>query len=131
MSTATKLTKEEIIAAIKDMTMMEINDLVKAFEEEFGVSSAMPVMVAGAGATGGATAGGAAEEQTEFDVVLKDAGASKINVIKEVRAITGLGLKEAKDLTEKGGKILEGVGKDKAEEAKKQLEGAGATVEIK
>jgi len=131
MSTATKLTKEEIIAAIKDMTMMEINDLVKAFEEEFGVSSAMPVMVAGAGVAGGAAAGGAAEEQTEFDVVLKDAGASKINVIKEVRAITGLGLKEAKDLTEKGGKILEGVGKDKAEEAKKQLEGAGATVEIK
>lgn len=129
MSTATKLTKEEIIAAIKDMTMMEINDLVKAFEEEFGVSSAMPVMVAGAGAAG--AAGGAAEEQTEFDVILKEAGASKINVIKEVRAITGLGLKEAKDLTEKGGKILEGVGKDKAEEAKKQLEGAGATVEVK
>lgn len=129
MSTAAKLTKEDIIAAIKDMTMMEINDLVKAFEEEFGVSSAMPVMVAGGAAAGAGAA--AAEEQTEFDVILKDAGANKINVIKEIRAITGLGLKEAKDLTEKGGKVLEAVGKDKAAEVKKQLEGAGAAVEVK
>lgn len=128
MSTAT-LTKEQIIEAIKTMTMVEINELVKAFEEAFGVSAAMPVMVAGGGA---AAAGGAAvEEKTEFEVVLKDAGANKIGVIKEVRAVTGLGLKEAKDLVEKGGKIAEGVNKEKAEEIKKLLAAAGATVEVK
>jgi large subunit ribosomal protein L7/L12 len=130
MATATKLTKEDMIEAIKNMTMVEINDLVTALEDEFGVSAAMPV--AAVGAVGGAAgAGEAAEEQTEFDVVLKSAGGNKIAVIKEVRAITGLGLKEAKDLVEKGGNILEGVAKEKAEETKKQLEGAGAEVEVK
>lgn len=127
MSAAT-ITKEEILEAIKNMTMVEINELVTALEDEFGVSAAMPV-AAVAGAAGGAAAG-AAEEKTEFDVVLKNAGAKKIQVIKEVRAITGLGLKEAKELVDKGGKVLEGVGKDKAEETKKQLEGAGAEIEL-
>lgn len=131
MSTATKLTKEQIIDALKNMTMVEINDLVKAFEEAFGVSAAMPVMVAGGGAGAAAGGAGAAEEKTEFEVILKDAGANKIGVIKEVRTITGLGLKEAKDLVEKGGKLAEGVNKEKAEEIKKVLVGVGATIEVK
>ncbi|HCL58199.1 MAG TPA: 50S ribosomal protein L7/L12 [Spirochaetia bacterium] len=122
------MTKEEMIAAIKNMTMIEVNELVKALEEEFGVSAAMPTFVAGGVAGGGAAP---VEEKTEFDVVLLEAGASKIAVIKEVRTITGLGLKEAKDLTEKGGNIVEGVAKDKAEAVKKQLEAAGAKAEIK
>jgi large subunit ribosomal protein L7/L12 len=129
MSTATKLTKAELIEIIKNMTMVEVNELVKALEEEFGVSAAMAVSTVAV--AGGAAAGAVVEEKTEFDVILKDAGANKINVIKEVRAITGLGLKEAKDLVEKGGKIVENVQKDKAAEFKKQLESAGATVEVK
>lgn len=134
MTTATKITKEEMIEAIKNMTMVEINELVKALEDEFGVSAAMPV--AAVAAQVGAGAGAAAveekiEEKTEFDVVLKSVGGNKIAVIKEVRAITGLGLKEAKDLVDKGGKILEGVGKEKADEVKKQLEGVGAEIEVK
>jgi len=122
-----KLTKEQLLEIIKSMTMVELNELVKALEAEFGISAAMPVVAAGAPASGSSAP---AEEKSEFDVILKDGGANKINVIKEVRALTGLGLKEAKDLVEKGGKVLEGVAKDKAEDAKKKLQAAGATVEL-
>lgn len=122
------MTKEQIIEAVKEMTVLELNDLVKAIEEEFGVTAAAPVAVAG-GAAGG---GDAAEEQTEFDVVLEDAGASKIKVVKAVREITGLGLKDAKDLTDSAPKaIKEGVDKEEAEEIKAKLEEAGAKVEVK
>ena len=119
----------QILEEIKGLTILELADLVKALEEEFGVSAA-PVAVAGAVA---ADAGaGAAEEKTEFDVVLASAGDSKLNVIKVVREITGLGLKEAKDLVEGTPKTLkEGVSKDEAEKIKEQLVAAGATVEIK
>ena len=118
-----------IIEAIKGLTILELNDLVKAVEEEFGVSAAAPVGVAVAG---GAAPAAAAEEKTEFDVILANAGASKLNVIKVVREITGLGLKDAKDLVEAAPKaIKEGVSKDEAEALKKQLEEGGATVEIK
>ena len=117
-----------IIEAIKGLTILELNDLVKAVEEEFGVSAAAPVGVAVAGGA----AAPAAEEKTEFDVILTAAGASKLNVIKVVREITGLGLKDAKDLVEGAPKpIKEGATKDEAEALKKQLEEAGATVEIK
>ena len=117
-----------IIEAIKGLTILELNDLVKAVEEEFGVSAAAPVGVAVAGAAAPA----AAEEKTEFDVILANAGASKLNVIKVVREITGLGLKDAKDLVEAAPKaIKEGVSKDEAEALKKQLEEAGASVELK
>ncbi len=122
------MTKEQIIEAVKEMSVLELNDLVKAIEEEFGVTAAAPVAVAG-GAGGDA---GAAEEQTEFDVVLTDAGASKIKVVKAVREITGLGLKDAKDLTDSAPKaIKEGVSKEEAEEVKTKLEEAGASVEVK
>ena len=122
------MTNEQIIEAVKEMTVLELNDLVKAIEEEFGVTAAAPVAVAG-GAAGGADA---AEEQTEFDVVLEDAGASKIKVVKAVREITGLGLKDAKDLTDAAPKaIKEGVDKEEAEEIKAKLEEAGAKVEVK
>ena len=118
-----------IIEAIKGLTILELNDLVKAVEEEFGVSAAAPVGVAVAG---GAAPAAAAEEKTEFDVILANAGASKLNVIKVVREITGLGLKDAKDLVEGAPKaIKEGVSKDEAESLKKQLEEAGASVELK
>ena len=118
-----------IIEAIKGLTILELNDLVKAVEEEFGVSAAAPVGVAVAG---GAAPAAAAEEKTEFDVILANAGASKLNVIKVVREITGLGLKDAKDLVEGAPKaIKEGVSKDEAEALKKQLEEAGASVELK
>ena len=117
-----------IIEAIKGLTILELNDLVKAVEEEFGVSAAAPVGVAGAGAA----AAPAAEEKTEFDVILANAGASKLNVIKVVREITGLGLKDAKDLVEAAPKaVKEGASKDEAEAIKKQLEEAGASVELK
>ena len=117
-----------IIEAIKGLTILELNDLVKAVEEEFGVSAAAPVGVAVAG---GAAAAPAAEEKTEFDVILANAGASKLNVIKVVREITGLGLKDAKDLVESAPKaIKEGASKDEAEAIKKQLEEAGASVEL-
>jgi len=120
--------REEIVEALKSMTLIEVADLVKELEETFGVSAAAPVAVAAA-APG---AGAAAEEKTEFDVVLADAGANKINVIKEVRAITGLGLKEAKDLVEGAPKaVKEGVTKEEADEMKKKLETAGAKVEVK
>ena len=118
----------QILDEIKALTILELADLVKALEEEFGVSAA-PVAVA---AAPGAAAAPAAEEKTEFDVVLTDAGASKLNVIKVVREVTGLGLKDAKDLVEGAPKTLkEGVSKDEAEALKKQLTEAGATVEIK
>lgn len=123
------ITKEDVLEYISNLSVLELSELVKEFEEKFGVSAA-PVMVAGgAGAGGGAAA---AEEKTEFDVVLTGAGDKKINVIKVVRALTGLGLKEAKDAVESTPSTLkEGISKDEAEEAKKQLEEAGATVELK
>lgn len=119
------MTKEQIIDALKEMTVLDLNDLVKAIEEEFGVTAAAPVAVAAAG-------GEAAEEQTEFDVVLTSAGASKIKVVKAVREITGLGLKDAKDLVDNApGAIKEGISKDEAEEMKAKLEEVGASVELK
>ena len=121
------LSNEQIIDAVAGMTISQVMDLVKAIEDKFGVSAAAPVAVA----AGPAAAGPAVEEQTEFTVVLKDAGAKKVDVIKAVRAITGLGLKEAKDLTEAGGIIKEGASKEDAEKFKKELEAAGATVELK
>lgn len=120
---------QEIVDAVSKMTVLEVADLVKAFEDKFGVSAAAPVAMA---AMPGAAAGAAAEEQTEFTVELKDAGANKINVIKEVRAITGLGLKEAKDLVEGAPKVVkEGVDKEEAKKIKTQLEAAGAKVDVK
>ncbi len=121
------MNKDQIIEAIGAMTVLELNELVKACEEEFGVSAAAPVMVAGA-----AAAGGAAEEKTEFDVVLANAGAKKIGVIKVVREITGLGLKEAKALVDGAPEtIKEAVAKEEAEAMKAKLEEAGAAVELK
>lgn len=121
------MTKEQIIDAIKEMSVLDLNDLVKAIEEEFGVTAAAPVAAAG-----GAAGGDAAAEQTEFDVVLTNAGASKIKVVKAVREITGLGLKDAKDMVDNAPKaIKEGVAKEEAEEVKAKLEEAGATVEVK
>jgi len=126
------LTKDEMIEAIKGMTVLELSELVKALEDEFGVSAAAPMAVAAAPAAGGAQAAEAEEEKTSFDVVLTSFGDQKIQVIKVVRALTGLGLKEAKDVVEGAPKpIKEGVTKDEAEEAKKQLEEAGASVELK
>ena len=124
------MTKEEIISAIESMSVLDLADLVKALEEKFGVSAAAPVMAVAA--AGAAPAAAAAEEKTEFDVVLKDAGSQKLQVIKAVREITGLGLKEAKDFVENPGKaVKEGLAKDEAEELKKKLEAAGAKVEVK
>ena len=120
------MTKEQIIEAVKNMTVLELNDLVKAIEEEFGVTAAAPVAVVGG------AAGAAAEEQTEFDVILTAAGDQKIKVIKVVREITGLGLKEAKELVDNTPKaIKEGVSKEEAEEVKAKLEEVGAGVEVK
>ena len=117
--------KEQFIEDLKAMSVLELKEVVEAIEETFGVS-AQPVAVAG-----GAAAGGAAEEKSEFDVILVSAGGAKLAVIKEVRGITGLGLKEAKELVEAGGKaVKEGVSKEEAEALKAQLEGAGATVEL-
>ena len=124
------MNKEQIIEAIKGMTVLELNELVKACEEEFGVSAAAPVAVVGA--ADGAAAADAADEQTEFTVVLASAGAEKIKVIKVVRELTSLGLKEAKDLVESAPKaVKEGVSKEEAEAAKAKLEEVGAKVEIK
>lgn len=122
------MSKEQILEAIKGMTVLELNELVKAIEEEFGVTAAAPVAV-----VGGAAAGGdAAAEQSEFDVVLTNAGGSKINVIKAVREITGLGLKEAKELVDNAPKpIKEKVSKEEADTVKAKLEEVGATVEVK
>ena len=124
------LSNEEIIEAISSKTLVEVMELVKAMEEKFGVSAAAPVAVAAGPAAGGG--GAAAEEQTEFTVVLKSIGDKKVEVIKVVRAITGLGLKEAKDMVEGAPKeVKEGVSKDEAEKLKKDLEAAGATAELK
>lgn len=125
------ITKEEVVDWLSSQTVLEVADLVKELEEKWGVSAAAPVAVA---AAGGAAAGGdaPAEEKDEFDVIFKAAGANKIASIKEVRAITGLGLKEAKDLVEGAPKpVKEGCSKDEAEEIKKKLEAAGAEVELK
>jgi large subunit ribosomal protein L7/L12 len=125
-----KLTTDELIDQFKELTLMELSDLVKKFEETFEVTAAAPVAVAAGG--GGAAAAEEVEGQTAFDVVLTGAGEKKIQVIKEVRGLTNLGLKEAKELVEGAPKeILEGVDKDAAEEAKDKLEAAGATVELK
>ena len=120
------LSNEQIVDAIATKSLMEVMDLGKAIEEKFGVSAAAPVMAAGP-----AAAAAPVEEQTEFNVILKSAGDKKVEVIKAVRAITGLGLKEAKDLTEAGGVVKEAVSKDDAAKMKKDLEAAGATVEVK
>ena len=123
------ITKEDVLEFISNLSVLELSELVKEFEEKFGVSAA-PVMVAGGVAAGGVA--DAAEEKTEFNVVLVDGGDKKINVIKVVRALTGLGLKEAKDAVEGTPSVLkEGVSKDEAEAAKKELEEAGAKVELK
>jgi large subunit ribosomal protein L7/L12 len=125
-------TKEEILDAISGMTVLELSELLKDFEERFGVTAAAPVAVAAAAAPGGGEAAPAAEEQDEFDVILTAAGDKKIQVIKEVRALTSLGLKEAKDLVDGAPKpVLEKVSKEDAEKAKAVLEGAGGSVEIK
>ena len=122
------MTIEQILEAIEKMKVLELNELVKAAEEKFGVSASAPVMVAGA--AGGAAAGG--EEKSEFDVILTSAGSSKVGVIKEVRGITGLGLKEAKEVVDNAPKaVKEGVSKEEAEQIKEKLEAAGATVEVK
>ena len=129
-----KLSTDELLEAFKEMTLIELSEFVKQFEETFEVTAAAPVAVAAAGAAGGAAGGDApaAEEKDEFDVVLTAAGDKKIQVIKEVRALTSLGLKEAKDLVDGAPKpVLEGVAKDAADKAKEALEGAGATVEVK
>ena len=120
------MTIEQILEAIENMKVLELNELVKAAEENFGVSASAPVMMAGA------VAGGAAEEKTEFDVVLANAGASKVGVIKAVREVTGLGLKEAKEVVDNAPKTLkEGVSKEEADQIKEKLEAAGASVEVK
>jgi large subunit ribosomal protein L7/L12 len=128
-----KMSTDELLDAFKEMSLLELSEFVKAFEETFDVTAAAPVAVAAAApAAGGGDAGGAAEEKDEFDVILEADGGNKIAVIKEVRGLTSLGLKEAKELVEGAPKpILEKVNKDKAEEAKAALEGAGATVTFK
>ncbi|MEE4219088.1 MAG: 50S ribosomal protein L7/L12 [Xanthomonadales bacterium] len=124
------VSKEDILETISNMSVMDVVELIEAMEEKFGVSAAAPVAVAAGPAAGGEAA--AAEEQTEFDVVLASFGSQKVPVIKVVRELTGLGLKEAKDLVEGApAAVKEGVGKDEAEEVKKKLEAAGATVEVK
>jgi large subunit ribosomal protein L7/L12 len=128
------LTKEQILDGIAELSVIELSELLKDFEEKFGVTAAAPVAVAAAPAAGGgaAEAGATEEEKTEFDVILTGAGDKKIQVIKEVRALTSLGLKEAKDLVDSAPKpVLERVNKDDAEKARAALEGAGATVEVK
>jgi large subunit ribosomal protein L7/L12 len=126
------VTKEDVIEFISNMSVLDLSQLVKELEEKFGVSAAAPVAMMAAGLAGGAVAAAPVEEKTEFDVILTAHGEKKINVIKEVRAITGLGLKEAKDLVESPPKpVKEGIPKADAEKIKAQLEAAGATVEIK
>jgi large subunit ribosomal protein L7/L12 len=125
-------TKEEILDSIAALTVLELSELLKDFEERFGVTAAAPVAIAAAPAAGGGAEAPAIEEQDEFDVVLTSAGDKKIQVIKEVRSLTSLGLKEAKDLVDAAPKpVLEKASKEDAEKAKAQLEGAGATVELK
>ena len=127
-----KLTTEELIEQFKELTLIELSEFVKAFEETFDVTAAAPAAVAVAAAPGAAGGDAAAEEKDEFDVILEAAGDKKIQVIKEVRALTSLGLKEAKELVDGAPKpVLEGAHKEAAEKAKEQLEGAGATVTLK
>ncbi|MDF2093245.1 MULTISPECIES: 50S ribosomal protein L7/L12 [unclassified Knoellia] len=127
-----KLSTDELLEAFKEMTLIELSEFVKQFEDTFNVTAAAPVAVAAAGAPAGGGEAAAAEEQDEFDVILTAAGDKKIQVIKEVRALTSLGLKEAKDLVDGAPKpVLEKVDKAAAEKAKEALEGAGATVELK
>jgi large subunit ribosomal protein L7/L12 len=128
-----KLSTDELLDAFKEMTLLELSEFVKQFEDTFDVTAAAPVAAAApAAAAGGGDAADAAEEKSEFDVVLESAGDKKINVIKEVRGLTSLGLKEAKELVEAAPKaILEGVNKEAADKAKEALEGAGATVTLK
>ncbi len=127
------LSQDDVLDAIGSWTVLELSEFVKAFEEKFGVTAAAPVAVAAAPAGGGGGDGaGPAEEKDEFDVILSSAGDKKIQVIKEVRGLTSLGLKEAKDLVDSAPKpVLEGVNKEQADEAKAKLEGAGAAVEVK
>lgn len=122
---------DQVLDLIGNMTVLELSELKTKFEEKFGVTAAAPMMAMPMGGMAGGGAAAAAEEQTEFTVVLKSADDKKVEVIKTVRAITGLGLKEAKDLTEAGGVLKEGVSKDDAAKFKKDLEAAGATVEVK
>ena len=127
-----KLTTDELLDAFKELTLIELSEFVKQFEETFGVTAAAPVAVAAAGGAAGAAPAEAVEEQDEFDVILEAAGEKKIQVIKEVRTLTSLGLKEAKDLVDGAPKaVLEKVAKEAAEKAKAALEGAGATVTVK
>ncbi len=130
MATQTSMDKDQILDAIGNMTVFELAELIEAFKTKFGVTIAAPVAAAPAAAAGGAAAP-AAEEQSEFTVILKSGGDKKIQVIKEVRSITSLGLKEAKDLVEAGGTVKEGVSKQEADEIKKKLEAQGAVVELK
>jgi len=129
MATQTSMTNDEILEAIGNKSVFELAELIEAFKTKFGVTIAAPVAAAPAG--GAAAAAPAVEEQSEFTVILKSGGEKKIQVIKEVRAITSLGLKEAKDLVEAGGNVKEGVSKQEAEEIKKKLEAQGAVVELK
>jgi large subunit ribosomal protein L7/L12 len=133
MATKTKMTTDELISVFEEMTVLELKEFLDAFEDKFEVTAAAPVAVAAAPAAGGDGGGAAAaEEKDEFDVVLVSAGAQKIQVIKEVRGLTSLGLKEAKDLVDGApANVLEGVEKEIADKAKEVLEGAGATVELK
>jgi large subunit ribosomal protein L7/L12 len=129
---ATTLSRDELLDAIGNMTVLELSEFVKAFEEKFGVTAAAPMAVAAAPAAGGGAGAAAVEEKTEFDVILQGAGEKKIQVIKVVREITGLGLKEAKDLVDGAPKpVKEGVSKDEAEQIKAKLEEQGAAVELK
>jgi large subunit ribosomal protein L7/L12 len=131
MATQTSMSNDEILEAIGNKSVFELAELIEAFKTKFGVTIAAPVAAAPAGGAAGGAAAPAVEEQSEFTVVLKSGGEKKIQVIKEVRAITSLGLKEAKDLVEAGGAVKEGVSKQEAEEIKKKLEAQGAVVELK
>ena len=127
-----KLSTDDLLESFKEMTLLELSEFVKKFEEEFDVTAAAPVAVAGPATGAAATGASAAEEQTEFDVVLNGPGDKKIQVIKEVRALTSLGLKEAKDLVDGAPKaVLEGVNRETADKAREQLEAVGASVEVK
>jgi large subunit ribosomal protein L7/L12 len=129
---ATKISKDDILEGIANLSVLELSELLKDFEEKFGVTAAAPMAMAAAPAAGGGDGSGGEDEQTEFDVVLNAAGDKKIQVIKEVRSLTSLGLKEAKDLVDSAPKpVLERVSKEDADKAKAQLEAAGATVEVK
>jgi large subunit ribosomal protein L7/L12 len=131
MATQTSLSKEEILDAIGNMSVFDLAELIEAFKTKFGVTIAAPVAAAPAAGGAAGAAAPAVEEQSEFTVILKSGGEKKIQVIKEVRSITSLGLKEAKDLVEAGGPVKEGVSKQEAEEIKKKLEAQGAVVELK